>query len=183
MENNTNSVLSSILKVLSLRNVLTVLLSVIATAIIIYGTPLRYTDLIEPKINDIDPVSFYANFKANPDHYLFIDVRQPDAFAAYHAVGSKNHPLHTMYDLRHSLPKKDQEIVLICSGGRASGVAFGYLQHYGFTNIARIQGGIENWMEQGLPIEGTKKEQMEKQYGKKTASSTAMIDVSKYICV
>jgi len=42
--------------------------------------------------------------------------------------------------------------VLICSGGRASGVAYGYLEHYGFLNLRRINGGIENWLAEGLPV-------------------------------
>lgn len=44
--------------------------------------------------------------------------------------------------------------MLICSGGRASGVAYSYLQHFGFSNIARIEGGIEQWALNELPTEG-----------------------------
>lgn len=125
------------------------------TAALVYLTPLKWIAVIEPTIRDIDPREFYNKYSANPDQYIFIDVRSEQAFGRAHAQGSKNMPLHTLYDERRVLPKKGKDIVIICSGGRASGVAYSYLQHYGFFNIWRIEGGIEKWMAEGLPIEGS----------------------------
>lgn len=130
-------------------------LTVLLTAAAIYLTPLKWVNVIEPTIKDIDPVVFQGDFVKNSDRYLFIDVRSESAYNKVHAVGSVSMPLHTLYDQRHVLPKSGKEIVLICSGGRASGVAYSYLQHYGFFNIVRIEGGIENWIAEGLPVEGT----------------------------
>ena len=69
-----------------------------------------------------------------------------------HAEGSVSMPLHTLFDQRDVLPMKDKEIVLICTGGRASGVGYSYLEHYGFSNIARIEGGINAWADARLPV-------------------------------
>ena len=138
------------------KYVATALLAGVLVATAIYATPLRYTDLLEPTIRDVDPVAFYDDFKNNKDGYIFIDVRSASSYKANHAVGSINNPLHTLYDLRHVLPKKGKQIVLIFSGARASGVGFIYLQSYGFRNISRIEGGIEEWTAQGLPVEGAK---------------------------
>ncbi len=129
--------------------------AVVATAALIYLTPLKHIALIEPTIFDIDPQAFQAKFAAQPDKYVFIDVRPDSAYAKLHAKGSISMPLHTLYDERHTLPAYGKEIVLICSGGRASGVGYSYLQHYGFRNIARIEGGIENWVIENLPTEGS----------------------------
>ncbi|HWO07134.1 MAG TPA: rhodanese-like domain-containing protein [Candidatus Paceibacterota bacterium] len=129
--------------------------AVVVTALAIYLTPLKWITLVEPTIWDIDPHEFQADFAANPDEYIFIDVRPEAPYKAIHAAGSINMPLHTLYDMRHALPKRGKTIVLICSGGRASGVAYHYLQHFGFFNIRRIEGGIENWVLAGLPVEGT----------------------------
>jgi rhodanese-related sulfurtransferase len=129
------------------------IITVIVTAGIIYLTPLKWVTIVEPTIKDVDPKVFYTEYIKNPDHYIFIDVRSESAYAAGHAKGSVNMPLHTLYDAKYVLPKHDKEIVLICSGGRASGVGYSYLQHYGFFNIARIKGGIEQWRVEGLPVE------------------------------
>ena len=138
-----------------IRRILPYVATVLITVLAIYLTPLKWLNLIDPTINDIDPTEFNTDFQKSPEKYDFIDVRPEEAFKNAHAVGSRNVPLHLLYDERHVLPKKGKTIVLICSGGRASGVGYGYLEHFGFLNLRRIQGGIENWMIQGLPVEGT----------------------------
>lgn len=131
-----------------------VLVGVVLASCLMFLTPLKWVAVIEPSIHDIDPTAFQEKYLANPDRYLFIDVRPENVYANFHAKGSISMPLHTLYDARHTLPKTDKEIVLICSGGRASGVGYHYLQHFGFFNITRIDGGIENWALKGLPVEG-----------------------------
>ncbi len=133
-----------------------VIIAIVGTAAVIYLTPLKWITVIEPSINDIDPKEFYAEFSKNPDNYIFIDVRPEEVYAKAHAKGSISVPLHMLFDERRVLPHSGKEIVLICSGGRASGVGYSYLEHYGFFNIHRIEGGIENWILEELPIEGTK---------------------------
>ncbi len=130
-----------------------IILGGVVAATVIYATPLQYTDTFEPIIRDIDPVAFQKDFEERPDDFIFIDVRGEESYNNLHAVGSLNFPLHTLYDHRHVLPKENKDIILICSGGRASGVAYSYLEHFGFTNIYRIEGGIEAWSEKGLPTE------------------------------
>jgi rhodanese-related sulfurtransferase len=133
-----------------------VLISIITFIATIAFPAIRYTDLIEPTVYDIDPVAFYEKFKNNPEKYVFIDVRDKASYEKLHAVGSSLQPLHTLYTERLNLPKNksDKTIILICSGGFASGVGYSYLEHYGFRNIARIEGGIENWQAKGLPVDG-----------------------------
>jgi rhodanese-related sulfurtransferase len=138
-----------------MRRVLPYAATVLLTAAVIYLTPLKWLPVIEPTIKDIDPSAFQAEFLKNSDHYLFIDVRPEASYNKVHAVGSINMPLNTLYDERHVLPKTGKMIVLICSDARASGVAYSYLQHYGFYNIERIKGGVTEWIAQGLPVEGT----------------------------
>jgi rhodanese-related sulfurtransferase len=127
---------------------------VIITSAAIYLTPLKWVTVLQPVVQDIAPTDFYAQYKLNPEEYLFIDVRPQNPYNAIHAMDSVNMPIQTLYDLHPSLPKKGKKIVLICSGGQASGVAYSYLQHYGFFNIVRIGGGIEKWIQDGLPVEG-----------------------------
>ncbi len=130
-------------------------IAIVATVALIYLTPLKWLTMIEPTIKDIPSAEFYQMYSKDPDKYLFIDVRPEESYNRVHAVGSVNMPLHTLYDERHRLPKEGKEIVLICSGGRASGVGYSYLEHYGFLNLRRIEGGIEYWIAEGLPVEGT----------------------------
>ncbi|MBV9159717.1 MAG: rhodanese-like domain-containing protein [Candidatus Kaiserbacteria bacterium] len=136
-----------------IRYAFIVLASVLVTVCAIYLTPLKWLNVIEPMPNDIDPKIFYDMYTANPDQYIFLDVRQVSAYNASHAKGAASMPLQTLYDTHTSLPKSGKTIVLICSGGQASGVGAMYLQHYGYLNVRRITGGIENWIAAGLPVE------------------------------
>lgn len=124
----------------------------VIVSLAIYLTPLKHLNLIGPKIKDIPSAEFHRNFKAHPEKYDFIDVRPQAVYAEGHAEGSRNIPLHQMYFQHSFLPKHGKTIVLICSGGIASGVAYGYLEHYGFLNLRRIEDGIEAWRAAGLPV-------------------------------
>ena len=121
------------------------------TAAAIFMTPLRYTSFFPPSITDVSAGEIYQQMQDDPDSVLLLDVRSVQAFEADHALGAKSAPLHTLYFLKNTLPRKGQRIALICSGGVASGVGFSYLEHYGFTNVVRVEGGIEAWKSAGLP--------------------------------
>ena len=122
---------------------------------------LKYSEYISPTIKEIQPKELYAVLKNDNKKAIFIDVRSEYEYSQAHAEGSINLPLHYMYDDTHGLknekgidlPKNtDQEIYLICTGGRLAGVAYSYLEHYGYRNIKRVEGGINNWNTQGLPV-------------------------------
>jgi rhodanese-related sulfurtransferase len=135
--------------------VLIVIAAVLATVLLIYLTPLKWITLIEPTVKDIDARAFETEFVAHPNDYIFLDVRQANAYDALHAPGAISMPLQNLYDEWKTLPRSGKTIVLICSDGRASGVGYSYLQHYGFFNIVRVGGGMESWIQEGLPVEGT----------------------------
>lgn len=124
----------------------------IATALLIYLTPLKHVNLVEPSIRDLTPTEFYEMYKGNETDYVFIDVRPDYLYDELHAEGSINIPINMLYDERHDLPKKGKQIVLICGGNRLSGVSYGYLEHYGFQNLYRVYGGMPAWHLAGLPV-------------------------------
>lgn len=136
----------------------TIFVAIAATFVVcvaaFYLTPLKHIAFIEPKVHDETATELYTKMTANPEDYIFIDVRGTDAYNFGHAEGSISMPLHTLYSERKNLPKVGKTIVLICSGGSASGVAYSYLQHFGFFNIVRSEGGVEAWEAAGLPMIG-----------------------------
>lgn len=52
---------------------------------------------------------------------------------------------------------RDREVVVYCTNPNcaASYRLYYYLRSLGFTRIARFAGGIEAWLEAGLPVEGS----------------------------
>ena len=135
-------------------SILWVGVAILVSVCIIYLTPLKHLNVIEPNPTDIDPATFWTQYQAHPDEYILFDVRGVDAYTAAHAKGAISQPIGNLFELHNSLPRHGKTIVLICSSGRLAGVAYGYLQDQGFLNILRIKGGLQNWIAEGLPVEG-----------------------------
>ncbi len=114
---------------------------------------IRYTKYVPPHTIEIDPEDAYSVMsKQSPNEYLFFDVRTEGEYAKIHADLSQSMPIANFYDTWKTLPRsKSQKIYLICSTGRLAGVAYGFLQLHGYTNIVHIRGGIQNWVDEGLP--------------------------------
>src|SRR3989344_2710798 len=111
-----------------------VVVAIIVTIFAIYLTPLKHLNLVAPETKDIDPAEFWTDYSANPEKYMFIDVRQTADYDENHAKGSINIPIQKLFEQHGELPKSGKTIVLICTGGSLSGVAYGYLEHQGFLN-------------------------------------------------
>ena len=128
--------------------------AIVVTVLTVYLTPLKHLNIIDPVSNDVDPAVFYADYKVHPENYMFIDVRSPNIYDAAHARGASNMPIENMIDEHFALPKTGKKIALICTSGRLAGIAYGYLENWGFLNLIRIKGGLENWALEGLPVDG-----------------------------
>lgn len=113
--------------------------------------PLRFTHYVEPYMDSREPVVVYQEMLDSKGGYMFIDVRTPAEYTALHATTSENIPIQFLFDKWKELPREGKTIYLICSGGRLAGVAYGFLQLHGFTNIVHVSGGVQHWAEVGLP--------------------------------
>lgn len=131
----------------------TLLIGATCAALAILTTPLRYVQLREPTIKNIVAKTFSEQYEKSPEAFTFIDVRDSATYVEGHPKGAINIPLARLYTEREKLPKQGKKIVLICGGNSASGVAYSYLEHYGFRNIERVPGGYKEWLVEGLPIE------------------------------
>ena len=104
-----------------------------------------------------------AQILEKPDRagWDFIDVREPDEFAAGHIPGARNFPrgfLEVRADLEH--PKRDawledrgRKMILYCGGGQRSALACKSLQEMGFQRLLSVAGGWTDWAKLNLPIE------------------------------
>ena len=75
------------------------------------------------------------------------------AFQAFHIPGSIN---FESVDEALGVLSKDDEIVVYCSSAEctSSQVAYRRLVALGFTDVRRYPGGLAEWHEAGLPLEG-----------------------------
>ena len=104
-----------------------------------------------------------ADLLAQPEYsgWSFVDVREPDEFAAGHLPGARNFPrgfLEVKADLEHPkrdawLAERDRPLVLYCGGGHRSALAAKTLQEMGFTRVVSLAEGWTGWTKRGYPVE------------------------------
>jgi len=114
------------------------------------------------RIAEITPEDAHRLLAA-PDRegWHFVDVREPDEFAAGRLPGARNSPrgfLEVRADLEH--PKRDiwwedrsRRLILYCGGGHRSALAAWTLQEMGFENVRSLAEGWTGWTLRGFPVE------------------------------
>ena len=111
------------------------------------------------RIREIEPEAAAALL--DDAEWSFVDVREPDEFAAGHVPGARSYPrgfLEVRADLEH--PKRDawledrqRPMVLYCGGGHRSALAADTLQQMGFTRVVSLREGWTGWIRRDLPVE------------------------------
>lgn len=84
---------------------------------------------------------------------LLIDTRPPADFKKGHIAGAKNYPADTFAEQMKKLDKyKEKPIVLYCQTGMSANAQAKLLRNAGFSAVHVIQGGLESWTQDNLPL-------------------------------
>ena len=119
------------------------------------GEALRHVAVIEPE------EALRRLTAPDREGWHFVDVREPDEFAAGHLPGARNFPrgfLEVKADLEHPkrdawLAERERPLVLYCGGGHRSALAAKTLQEMGFTRVVSLAEGWTGWTKRGYPSE------------------------------
>ena len=82
----------------------------------------------------------------------WIDVREPAEWQGGHIPGATLVPLNTLLMSPRRYLHSDN-IVFYCAQGIRSAVACEVAAAVGLSHIYNLEGGIEDWVSRGLPIE------------------------------
>lgn len=89
----------------------------------------------------------------NQPNALVVDVRDPAAFAAGHLRDAKNVPLKELSNRLGDLAKnKSKPVIVVCQAGSQAGRAVAQLRKAGFEQAFSLEGGMNAWLAQGMPI-------------------------------
>ncbi len=104
----------------------------------------------------LDVNAALERFNAEEDAVI-VDVREPNEWAATGVPqGATLIPLRTITGVQSGavdgLPK-DKPIYVICNSGNRSRVAAEHLINLGYGPVYNIDGGIQAWLSQNLPVE------------------------------
>ncbi len=122
-------------------------------------------DFVDEALRSIEEISqddaLKVLGKPDRDGWHFIDVREPEEFAAGHIPGAVSFPrgfLEVRADLEHykrdpRLEDRGRKLILYCGGGHRSALAARTLQQMGFRELRSLSGGWTGWTEHSFPVE------------------------------
>jgi rhodanese-related sulfurtransferase len=94
-----------------------------------------------------------ATLKINRENAVVIDVRTPDEFKSGHVPESINIPRDKFKERIAEIEKfKGRPIIVNCASGVRSSGACGDLKRLGFDNVFQLSGGMNGWLQAGMPM-------------------------------
>lgn len=94
-----------------------------------------------------------ATLKINRENAVVIDVRTSGEFVTGHVPESINIPRDALKGRLSELEKfRGRPLILNCASGARAGGACGELKRLGFENVFKLSGGMNSWIQAGLPM-------------------------------
>jgi rhodanese-related sulfurtransferase len=82
---------------------------------------------------------------------FILDVREPSEWATGHIPDAALIPLGELAARVGEVPT-DRTVVVVCRSGNRSAEGRDILRQAGLTQVTSMSGGMNNWIEQGLPV-------------------------------
>ncbi len=98
-------------------------------------------------------VSVADAYQLYQDGVYFLDVRTPIEYQSGHVPGATLIPLDELGQRAGELPV-GEPILIYCRSGNRSLEAMNLLGSIGFMNLSSMNGGMQEWVIDGYPIEG-----------------------------
>jgi rhodanese-related sulfurtransferase len=84
---------------------------------------------------------------------LLLDVRTKAEFDSGHVIDARHVPQDELAQSTETLKKfRDKVIITCCETGMRSGAAARVLRAQGFTKAVNLQGGMQAWRAENLPV-------------------------------
>ena len=88
------------------------------------------------------------------DDFIVVDTLGPEYYNHSHLPGAVNLPLKKMDRTEKVFPNKEAEIIVYCSRTcRSSQMVASRLEQLGYHHVVVYEGGKEDWVEHGLPVD------------------------------
>jgi rhodanese-related sulfurtransferase len=84
---------------------------------------------------------------------LVIDLRTKESYDAGHIGDARNVPMAQLESQAESLKKwRDKNVVTYCDNGTSGANGARVLMKLGFTKVFNLQGGLNAWLKDNLPL-------------------------------
>lgn len=114
------------------------------------GLPLnKDTTIARPEIPPLSP----SQVQEQPGDAYLLDIRIEGLYKQGHIKGSRNIPIHQLSRRYQEIPT-DKRIIVIDVRGVPAWVPVGwFLKSKGYNDVKMLNGGMNAWQKEGLPLE------------------------------
>lgn len=134
---------------MSTSNIILAVLVVAAVLFFLYQKGYILADF-----KNVSPKEAYQIIKNNKKDVVIIDVRTPSEVKTDGKI--PNSILIPLGNLGEGIDKikkyKDKKVIVYCRSGNRSASASRFLTSIGFKEVYNLQGGINKWKKEGLPV-------------------------------
>ncbi len=89
----------------------------------------------------------------NKEDAVILDIRPKKEWSTGHITGARHIPMAELDRRMDELNKyKEKPVIVVCNLGQTAGAASKKLMAAGFSNVARLSGGMTEWKNQSLPV-------------------------------
>lgn len=109
--------------------------------------------IVQREVDHVSVTELADWIVAGRSDFRLLDLRSPEAFAAYHIPGAENVPLATLPDYPLG---RNETIVLVSDGGIHAAQGWFLLEAKGYAGTKILRDGLDGWKEQVLyPVAAT----------------------------
>ena len=125
---------------------------ILLTVLLLAGVALAGCSSASGTLETVSPDAAAEVMAENPNA-IILDIRTPEEFYAGTIEGSINIDYYAP-DFAAQLDKldKDADYVMYCNSGNRSGEAMDIFSDLEFQSVTEIDGGIQAWYSDGLPV-------------------------------
>lgn len=105
-------------------------------------------------VEEVSPLELRTMVE-NDEDFILVDIREPDQVQRGEIFHFDLHKItrgYLEFKIEPIVPDNKTPIVVYCCTGKRSILAAQQLKQMGYQNVRSLQGGIQHWVETGLPL-------------------------------
>ena len=107
----------------------------------------------EPEVTSVNAAALSERL-GSADAPVILDVRTREEYSSGHVPGAINVPYDQVADrVEEFAAFRDADVVVYCQSGKRASMAAADLKTAGFSRVLDLEGHMQGWKEQGLPLE------------------------------
>ncbi|MEN8303181.1 MAG: rhodanese-like domain-containing protein [Campylobacterota bacterium] len=110
----------------------------------------------QKEIKPITPKEFHHLMDEDEIEFVQLDVRENNQYGHGEIWSMEKIKLtrgYVEYKAEYAIPDKNTKVVVVCCSGRRAVLAAKTMKSLGYTDVSYLQGGVNEWLLSGYPLD------------------------------